>query len=93
MSLFRQIIRKIQQGRNLTISNLDYARKVGVEFGKGCVLSTRYWGSEPYLIEIGDHVHITSGVSFITHDGGVWVFREKVPDFDVFGKIVIGNNV
>ena len=30
---------------------------------------------------------------FITHDGGVWVLRKDYPDVDVFGKIVIGNNV
>ena len=36
---------------------------------------------------------VTAGVSFITHDGGVWVFREKEPNIDVFGAIDIGNNV
>ena len=40
------------------------------------------------MIEIGDNVRITSGVRFVTHDGGVWV-----SDIDLFGKIRIGNNV
>ena len=51
------------------------------------------FGSEPYLISIGHHVTVTSGVQFVTHDGGVWVFREQDPDIDVFGPITIGNNV
>ncbi len=51
------------------------------------------WGSEPYLIEIGDNVTITRGVSFFTHDGGVGLFRDEYPGINVFGKIKIGNNV
>ena len=34
-----------------------------------------------------------SGTQFVTHDGGVWVFREKEPDVDLFGPIRVGNNV
>ena len=43
--------------------------------------------------KIGNHVTISGNVQFVNHDGGVWVFREKEPDIDVFGPIVIGNNV
>jgi len=60
--------------------------------GNYCRVATRNFGSEPFFIEIGDHVYLTSGVSFITHDGGVWVFREEDPTFTVFGKIKIGSN-
>lgn len=69
-----------------------YARYLGVKIGIGCDIQIRDFGSEPYLIEIGDHVQITSGVKFFCH-GGSWVFREKYPRFDCFGKIKIGNNV
>jgi acetyltransferase-like isoleucine patch superfamily enzyme len=41
---------------------------------------------------MGNHVQITDGVRFFTHGGG-WFFREKHPNFDTFGKIIIGNNV
>ncbi len=68
------------------------ARKLGVKIGKGCSIATREFGSEPYLIEIGDYVQITNGVKFFNHGGG-WVFRQEIPGFDTFGKIVIGNNV
>jgi acetyltransferase-like isoleucine patch superfamily enzyme len=51
------------------------------------------FGSEPYLVEIGNNVTITSGVIFETHDGGVGVFRKEFPNINIFGKIKIGNNV
>jgi len=49
-------------------------------------------GTEPYLIKIGNHVAIAAEVSFATHDGAVWVFRDEVPDLQVFGPIVIEDN-
>lgn len=63
--------------------------------GDNCNLLTApsCFGREPWLIKIGNHVEITAGVRFITHDGGVWTLRDKYPDMDVFGNIVIGNNV
>lgn len=68
------------------------ARQKGVKIGSNCDIQTKYFGSEPYLIEIGDHVQITKDVRFLTHGGG-WIFRDKKPNFDTFGKIKIGNNV
>lgn len=50
------------------------------------------FGSEPYLVTLGDHVSATA-VSFVTHDGGVWVFRDVWPDADLIAPITIGNNV
>lgn len=51
------------------------------------------WGSEPWLITLGNNVHITAGVKFITHDGGTLLFRDRVPDLEITKPIVIGNNV
>lgn len=65
-----------------------YARHLGVKIGKNCLISTRNWSSEPYLIEIGDNVQVASNVYFHTHGGGN-VARRQNPDFDVFGKIVV----
>ena len=76
----------------LTLNCVGYAKKRGVKVGKHCEFFTRDFGSEPYLIEIGNHVQITSGVKFFTHGGG-WILREKYPNFDFLGKIVIGDNV
>jgi len=69
-----------------------YARSVGVKMGHSCKISTTNFGTEPYLIELGNNVHITSGVTFINHEGGLWVFRHRTPNFDVFGKIKVGSN-
>lgn len=73
-------------------TNEQYARHKGVKIGNDCSIATLYFGSEPYLIEIGNHVQITSGVKFFTHGGG-WVFRDKHPLLDTFGKIKVRNNV
>jgi acetyltransferase-like isoleucine patch superfamily enzyme len=75
---------------------VKYARKLGVVIGENCRILTNprsAFGSEPYLVKIGNHVEITSGVKFITHDGGCWVFRNEYPEIDRFGKITVGNNV
>lgn len=46
------------------------------------------FGSEPYMITIGNHVRITNGVRFVTHDGGVWVLRNLgLENADIFGKL------
>lgn len=73
-------------------SSIDYAKKIGVNIGENCRIATRYFGSEPYLITIGNNVQITNGVKFFTHGGG-WVFRLEYPEFDTYGKITIGDNV
>ncbi len=70
----------------------NYLRYLGVKVGKNCNIQKVNFGSEPYLIEIGNYVQITSGVKFFTHGGG-WIFRKEYPKFDTFGKIVIGDNV
>ena len=70
----------------------DQARRLGVTIGRRCVVSSRRFGSEPYLVELGDHVHVTTGVRFVTHDGAVWVGRDEDPTFDVYGRIKIGDN-
>ena len=73
-----------------------FARKLGVRVGEGCRLieiSRTTFGTEPFLISLGDRVTVTNGVQFITHDGGVWVFRRSYPDLDVLAPISIGNDV
>ena len=47
------------------------ARHLGVKIGKNCLIDTRNWSSEPYLITVGSHVQVTEGVCFYTHGGGI----------------------
>ena len=71
-----------------------YRKYFGVSIGKNARFTGKpSWGTEPYLIEIGDDVTITQNVTFHTHDGGVGLFRKEYPGINVFGKIKIGNNV
>lgn len=76
----------------------NYLRKKGVHIGENCeIYKSANFGSEPYLISIGNHVRINSGVQLITHDGGYWVLREtfssEFSDADTFGEIKIEDNV
>ncbi|MBE5747104.1 MAG: acyltransferase [Clostridiales bacterium] len=76
---------------------VKFWRDRGMKIGSGCeIYSSANFGSEPYLITVGDHVRINSGVKFVTHDGGVWVLRgmkEELKNVDMFGRITVGNNV
>ncbi len=71
---------------------ISYARGQGVRLGAGCRLIDVDFGSEPWLVTLGNHVS-ASDTSFITHDGGLWVFREEYPDIEYVAPITIGNNV
>ncbi|MBR3836875.1 MAG: acyltransferase [Clostridia bacterium] len=93
MRIFNQLRNKLIKRK----SPIDYWRKMGAKIGEGCeIYSSANFGSEPYLITLGNHVRINSGVLLITHDGGVWVLRhlkDEYKNIDIFGKITIGNNV
>lgn len=70
----------------------------GAKVGRGTLLfpGTENFGSEPYLIHIGDNCLIAEGVKFITHDGAIRVIRQKEEYRDIdnkYGKIDIRDNV
>lgn len=79
----------------------DYLRRQGMLVGENCMIfKSAAFGSEPYLISLGNHVRVNSGVRFVTHDGGYWVLRdpkagfgEKFKDADRFGRIIVHDNV
>ncbi len=100
MNLFKKLTDLIHVKRD----PVGYARSIGVTVGDRVKLISikpgfATFGSEPYLVTIGDDVTITGSVQFITHDGGVWVFNNKHNEMgdpnniDVCGPITIGNNV
>jgi acetyltransferase-like isoleucine patch superfamily enzyme len=77
-------------------------RRAGLTLGEGCrFASLPSFGSEPYLITLGNRVAMASDVVFITHDGGTHVFRhlpgyEKVIKYgriNVLDNCVIGERV
>ena len=76
-------------------SSLKLALKRGLKVGKNIYIQgIPNFGSEPYLIEIGDHVTIAQDVTFINHGGEARVTKriEKYKDERYFGRIKIGNN-
>lgn len=85
--IYRLILKKLKPYK--------YMEKVGVNFPKGKVhiYGNVEWGSEPWIISLGDNVHITDGVKFIAHDGGTLLFRQYVPDLEITKPIKVGNDV
>lgn len=67
-------------------------RGKGATIGDDCRLIDCHFGSEPYLVTLGDHVSATD-VAFITHDGGLWVFRGEWPEADLIAPVTVGSNV
>ena len=75
----------------LVLNTRQYAKYRGVSLGTDNMIADYdHWGTEPYLIKIGNNCQLTHGCKLFTH-GGANVVRNKYPDFDVFGKIIIGN--
>ena len=86
------MLRKIYNAIYKRAAPVAYARSLGVKVGDGCRLINVDFSTAPYLISMGDRVSATA-VRFETHDGGVWVLRNEMPDTDVVRPIRIGSNV
>lgn len=94
MNILKNTISKLQK----RLDPCRYWRKLGAQIGEECEIYPSANLMEPYLVEIGNHVRINEGVTFVTHDGGVWVLRslektEQDRNIDIFGTIKVGNNV
>lgn len=48
-----------------------------MKIGKGCRIYIHEFGSEPFLIEIGNKVTITAGVRLLTHNGSTWLIEDS----------------
>ena len=76
------------------ISHELYAKKLGVNMGTNChVYGKVSWGTEPWIITLGNNVHITSDCRFVTHDGATLLFRDIEPTLELTRPISIGDNV
>lgn len=75
---------------------IQYARKKGVRIGSGnSFVNHPNFGSEPYLVSIGDNNRLSFDCVFLTHDGGRWTLDHLYPDerpFLKYGSIRIDNN-
>jgi acetyltransferase-like isoleucine patch superfamily enzyme len=70
-------------------------RAAGMRIGARTIIYGRViGGSEPWLVEVGEDCEIASGVVFLTHDGGVRVWRDVsgAAHLNRYGPIRIGRN-
>ena len=97
MEIFYRIILKIEDllRRLRDKAYIEICKSRGLKVGKDVIfIEAPKFGSEPYLIEIGDRTKITANCTFINHDGAMYVIRsmEKFADARNFGRIKIGKN-
>ena len=76
--------------------NIDQAKTRGLKLGKDVRLTDcPNFGSEPYLITIGDKTTVSFDVAFVTHDAATRVIR-NLDGYDketvLYGKINVGKN-
>src|SRR5450759_2235223 len=92
LSLFQSFRDRIHAAKD----PVGFVRSLGVNIGSNVHfygINRQMFGSEPWLIRIGDNVYITAGVQFVTHDGGTLILRKEIPDLEWSAPIVIGNDV
>ena len=84
---------------NRTLANkVEYLRKQGCEIGKNTRLlcHTSCFGSEPYMVKVGDDCLFSHNINIFTHDGGVKVLNSlnyfDGKAMDKIGCVTIGNN-
>jgi acetyltransferase-like isoleucine patch superfamily enzyme len=69
-------------------NKVAYLRRLGVRIGTGTTIVARVrgFGTEPWLIEIGDRAVIAADVVFVNHDGSSRVFRDRIEGGSPFGN-------
>lgn len=96
LKYLRHILTSLRDRNAMRGDPCGFARSLGVKLGNGVrfySISRDMFGSEPWLITIGDNVFITSEVQFLTHDGGALPLRLQIPDLEWTAPITIGNAV
>lgn len=91
-SLVAAMRRRIELGRYDDFTIAEYFRRQGAKIGDDCRIMIRDFGSEPYLVRIGNHCTIAPGVGLAPHDGGGWIFTDQVPSLQCFGLVDIRDN-
>lgn len=97
MIFFYRIILKLRtEWHNIVKkATLEIAKSKGMKVGENLYIEgIPNFGSEPFLVEIGDNVTLAEGASFINHAGDARVTKrlESYSDGRNFGRIKIGNN-
>lgn len=92
MKILRAISDRVRAARD----PVGFAKGLGVNI-HGAVrfygVNRGMFGSEPWMITLGDNVYITADCRFVTHDGGTLILRREHPDLEWSAPIRIGNDV
>jgi len=88
---FARIIQKLRLKYGSQETVIATLRAMGVQIGERCRIYTANFGSEPWLIRIGNHVCISNDVTFVNH-GLNWPFQDKYESLTGFGTIEILDN-
>ena len=67
---------------------IRYLSSIGVKIGADCEIlnAVNDFGSEPWLIELGNGVTLTKGVTLITHDASSRIFRKDLSGSSKYGN-------
>ena len=95
MSLIEYFRRKIKGNKYDSDTYVNYLRRCGIKIGD----NTRFYNVEfalvdttrPYLIEIGDNVKLTKGITILSHDYAWSVIKNKYGNvMGSAGNVIIG---
>lgn len=93
INIIKRKIKTVLKVDNMTLK--DYL-EAGLQLGDNVALITiPNFGSEPYLVKIGDNTTVSFEVAFVTHDAATRVIRnlpDGNPETGYFGPIIIGKN-
>lgn len=96
VSSIKKIVKRLLLRVYNPLTELDRYMLGGVKLGERVKLVTcPNFGSEPYLISIGNDTTVSFDVVFVTHDASTRVIRnlpDGNPETVIYGKIEIGRN-
>lgn len=84
-----KVISKIK-GEKYSEHVIKWFRAKGISIGENCHIYSNILTPEPFLIELGNNVTISSFVIFVTHDNSICTMDNTKPN--LYGYIKIGNN-
>lgn len=85
-SLKWRLLRRLKDG-------VPASRWMGVKVGGECRVYSGEFGTEPWLVSLGDRVTISINVHFLPHDGVGWLFRDARGRRYRYARISIGDDV
>lgn len=101
MSLMKRLVRfyKNKTANRNYDTKIKFLREQGAQIGEKTrlICDVGSFGSEPYLVSLGENCLIAAGVHFFTHDGGVKVLSDLgyfgSERMDIIAPVTVGNNV